>query len=365
MIKVLHIVHNLSKNSGITTLLLNMYDNIDKSKISFDFCLYLMQDENSANKYFEDNGCKVFQVEYPNIHGCKKFITQLSKILQDGDYNVVHLHSPILHHFVRRAINDCGKSIKLFIHSHGSKLSDKKLNAMRNRVVCLGVNKNADLRLACSDIAGKCLFGNKEFELIVNGVNSAKFKFDKNIRSAMRQKYNINDDQLVLIHSGRFNEQKNHNKLIHIFKSLHQSQNNSHLFLLGDGPLKPSIEKLVVDFNLSDCVHFVGFTNNVTDYLSMADVFLFPSLFEGLAYTLVEAQFNGLVCVVSSTCSKQSKISNYLHFVPLRAKNSEWVSEILRCAKEKQRDEINCDKSFEICNSVKKLTDLYEKHGVK
>ncbi len=357
MIKVLHVIHTLSKNSGITTMLINYYSHMDPAEFTFDFALFA-DNNNSGQEIFENNGGHVYPCTFPNLSGYKKFIKELTQLINTNKYDIVHLHSPNIHSFVKKAIKKSNVHPKLVVHSHGSKLSDKKLNAIRNRFMVMGITKNAQLCLACSDIAGKCLYGNKPYELLVNGIDPKTFAFDPKWRKTLREQYQITDDELVVIHSGRFNEQKNHTKLVEIFYNMTKSC-KCRLVLLGDGPLRQNIENLVDKLGLNDKVVFVGFTNNVVQYLSMADVFVLPSLFEGLALTLVEAQANGLPCYVSDTCSAQSKISDKLYFLPLKDSGEKWSQFILSNCRNLDRKNCDIDPSYDINNCCKKLVQLY------
>ncbi len=358
MINVLHIAHNLALTSGITTVLKNYFPYIDKSTFHFDFATFEKWDIPTADDYFKSEGSQVFELTRPSLLGASKFVNELAKVLKEQNYQIVHLHDPIFQMLVKKAIKKSKKKIKFAVHSHNSQLSSKFFSRIRNKFLIIGVNKNADIKLACSDLAGKCLFGNHKFDIIKNGINVENFKFDAEIRNQMREKYNIKNE-LVVVHSGRFCKEKNHNKLIDVFNALTKKV-DCRLFLLGEGPLIDNYVEKVKNLGLSDKVEFVGYTNKSKDYFCMSDVLVLPSLNEGLSLVLIEAQYNGLPCVASNACSKMSKISNKFSFMPLKESNEKWADEIIRLTKTTNRETMDCDNSFKIENCVSTLEDIYK-----
>ena len=173
---------------------------------------------------------------------------------------------------------------------------------------------------ACSELAGRWLFGDKTFEqgkvtIINNAIDLDKFKYDEKVRKEKRKELNINDDTLVVGHIGRFVAQKNHTFLIDIFSELHKKEKNSILLLIGQGPLIGEIKQKVETLGISDSVKFLGQRDDVNELYNAMDLFLFPSLYEGLGMVLIEAQANGLPCIASTEVPKNARVSKKISFV--------------------------------------------------
>jgi glycosyltransferase involved in cell wall biosynthesis len=251
---------------------------------------------------------------------------------------------------------------KVIVHSHNAgfgsnaKLHTRLLHELGKKIL---KNKNF-LRVACGNYAGKWMFENKEFTVLNNGIDAEKFKFDKVKREEIRKKYNIDDNTIILGHTGRIEIQKNHDFLIDIFNSYHKENPNSKLMLVGDGSLRQNIENKISSLNLKENVIFVGFTKNVNEYYSAFDYFVMPSLFEGLSISLVEAQFNGLKCISSNCVDPTSDISGNVEFYSLEKKADDWAKKLINVDSTRDVNILkNINQDFFINNSVKKLEKFY------
>jgi len=166
-----------------------------------------------------------------------------------------------------------------------------------------------------------------------NAVNTEEFRYDERIRAEVRAELGAGDS-LVVGHIGRFNEQKNHKFLLDIFESLHRRKEDALLVLAGDGYLRPAIEQEAQKRGLSQSIRFLGVREDVARLLQGMDLFLFPSLFEGLPVVLVEAQAAGLTCIVSDTITKETDVTNRVSFLSLDLTPDEWSSAILNASYE-------------------------------
>ena len=223
---------------------------------------------------------------------------------------------------------------------------------------------------ACSKNAGKWLFGqgvssSKEITILNNAVNVEDFKFNGKIRTKIRNEIEAGD-KLVLGHIGRFNKQKNHDFLIEVFKALHDKHPNSLLIMVGDGPLKPSIEKKVSLLGLSSSVKFLGIREDIPDIMQGMDLFLFPSLFEGLPVVLVEAQAAGLRCIASDSITSETDVSGRVEFVSLTELPDKWSDKILSTSYEHaDTSELLRQNGYDTATMSQWLMEYYTKQAVQ
>ena len=199
----------------------------------------------------------------------------------------------------------------------------------------------SDYFFACSEAAGKWLFGNKvckskNYFIMNNAINTKEFIYNESIRLKKRQEFNI-QNKLVIGHIGKILSQKNHNFLIDIFKDLNSKNKNAVLMLVGDGELKPLIKRKVDSLGLNEYVIFTGVRSDIPMLLQAMDVFVFPSIHEGLPVTLVEAQASGLPCFISDNITTEVMITNSVKRISLKKSPEEWTKEIFSSLKRHQR----------------------------
>ena len=188
--------------------------------------------------------------------------------------------------------------------------------------------KYANLQLACSKEAGEWLFGNTQFIVLNNGIDVSKYVFNQNIREEYRKILGFSDE-LVLGHVGRFSNQKNHNFLIDIFYEIIKINKKSKLILIGTGELENEIKEKVESLSLKEKVIFLGARADVNKIMQAMDVFILPSLFEGLPVVGVEAQASGLPCIISDTVSKDVKITDSVLQISLSLPPEEWGKKLI------------------------------------
>ncbi|MBM6860162.1 glycosyltransferase, partial [Clostridium saudiense] len=172
-------------------------------------------------------------------------------------------------------------------------------------------------------------YDNGKVVLINNAIDLSRFTFDKNIRERKRKELKINDDILVIGNIGRFVKQKNHDFLIEIFNEVHKKNNKSILILVGEGPLQEKVKLKVKKLNLEKYVKFLGQRNDCDELYKAFDVFLLPSLYEGLPIVAVEAQASGLLCMLSDEMTKETKIINSTKFLSLSQDATIWSGVLL------------------------------------
>ena len=206
-------------------------------------------------------------------------------------------------------------------HSHSTS-NGNGISAIVKRIMQLPIRKQADYLFACSDKAGKWLYGEKaitqqNYYMIPNGVDLKRFEFDVNKRNQMRMTLGIIKDMMILGHIGRLSTPKNHKFLLNLFNKYHKINSNSKLLLVGDGELFDCIKEHIDKLNISDAVIMTGSKQNTEDYYQVMDIIVYPSLWEGLPVSVVEAQANGLQCLISDVITHDVDLTDLIQYLPL------------------------------------------------
>lgn len=226
--------------------------------------------------------------------------------------------------------------------------------------------------MACSELAGRWLFGDKTFDqgkvyILNNAIDLSKFKYNEEVRKNKRKELEIDDDTFVIGHIGRFVQQKNHTFLIDVFNEVQKKKANAKLILVGQGPLKDEIENKVKNLNLENKVVFLGQREDVDELYQAFDCFVLPSLYEGLGMVLIEAQASGLPCIASTEIPDIARVTEKLKFVRLDENIDYWKNSILKLSDLKNRKEDQLqdiqNRGYNIEKEVEKLEILYKDLG--
>ena len=315
---------------GVEAVVMNYYRFIDKNKIQFDFIC----DEDSTDIPYheiEEMGGRVILI--PPYQRIFKYQKELRKIFRNNNYKIVHSHINTLSIFPLLAAKKVGVPIRI-AHSHSTTNKKEWKKNILKQVLRPFSRLFATNYFCCSELAGRWLFGNKLYNqnkvyLLNNAIDLDKFKYDEKIRKQIRSELNIDDDTLVIGHIGRFVKQKNHEFLIDIYSEIYKRNNNSLLLLVGQGPDRDKIEDKVKDLGLSNNIKFLGQRGDANRLYQAFDVFLLPSLYEGLPVVGVEAQASGLLCILSSAMTKETKVLDITTFVDLSNTKEEWANILL------------------------------------
>lgn len=348
---------------GVEAVVMNYYRHIDKSKIQFDFIC----DDDSTNIPYEEIeslGGRVILI--PPYQKVFKYHKELKKVLKENNYKIVHSHINTLSVFSLWAAKSAKVPVRI-AHNHAtSSKKEWKRNLIKN-ILKKFSKLFATHYMCCSEIAGRWLFGDKEYDkgnvyLLNNAIDLDKFKYDEKIRKNKRKELNIDDNTLVMGHIGRFVSTKNHTFLIDIFKELHKEEKNSILLLAGQGPLIDEIKDKVKELKLEDSVKFLGQKENINEYYQTFDVLILPSLYEGLGLVLIEAQCSGLLCYASTEVPEVAKILDSLKFKSLNENSKFWSEAILNDIRNYKRKD--CQKEirlagYDIKKESSKLEDKY------
>ena len=348
---------------GVESVVMNYYRNIDRSKIQFDFIC----DEDSTNipcAEIESLGGKVILI--PPYQKVIKYHKELKRVLKEGNYKIVHSHINTLSVFSLFAAKCAGVPVRI-AHSHSTTNKKEKNKNLMKQLLRPFSKVFATDYMCCSELAGRWLFGDKEYDkgnvyLLNNAIDLDKFKYNESLRKEKRKELNIKDDTLVIGHIGRFVAQKNHIFLFDIFNEVHKKNSNSLLLLVGQGPLKEEIKNKVKELKLDDSVRFLGQRNDVNELYQAFDVFCLPSLYEGLPVVGVEAQASGLLCILSNAMTKETKVLDITKFMSLNNTPEEWADSILDDVKRYKRIDTSKEmaaKNFNIKEEAKKLEKYY------
>lgn len=361
MIKVLQVIGSLN-NGGSQAMIMNIYRNIDRSKIQFDFII-----DRSDEQFFSDEikklGGKIYVMPIFNLNNLFEFKKAWHKFFKEHpEYKIIHGHVRSTASIYLKIAKEYG--VTTIAHSHSTS-SGTGFSAIVKNILQYQIRYTADYLIACSKSAGVWLFGEKackrdNYFVLNNAIDTKKYIYNEKVRNEKREELGI-ADKFVIGHVGRFNTPKNHKFLIDIFKEVHNRNNNAVLMLVGDGELRHSIEKKVNDLGLINNVIFTGVRADISELLQVMDVFVFPSLYEGLPVTLVEAQAAGLPCVVSDTITNEIYITPYIHSLSLSYIAGEWADIILTNERVSRTDTKHYIKEagFDICDTVKKLSTFY------
>lgn len=358
-IRILHVI-GIMNRGGAETMIMNLYRRIDRSKVQFDFV-----EHTDGTAVFDEEiltlGGKIYHC--PRFTGKNYFIYRnwwkLFFQKEGNKYDIVHGHIGSTAAIYLSAAKKYGKYT--IVHSHNTK-GPFSAKEMAYRLMSEKVLKVADCFFACSVPAGNDRFGSKTaFKVINNAIDSKKYAYSHEIRKEVREEFHLKDE-FIIGHVGRFSPQKNHSFLVDIFYHIKKEMDNARLLLVGEGNDLQKIKQKIDKSGLTDSVIFTGVRSDVDRLMQAMDIFVFPSLFEGLPVTLVEAQASGLPCVISSKVPEDSIITNGL----VTVKNpGNPVQEWAKCICEKKSIE-RCDTSeqikargFDIKETAKWLEDFY------
>lgn len=326
--KVLHVLSSLDRN-GTETFIMNVFRCIDRSKIMFDFLIFT---ESTVGYYQEalSLGAHIYRLP-PRSKGFFSYMTNLRNFFKQfaHDYKCIHFSGSTLTTILPLYYAKKFDIPMRIIHAHSSSyigIHNLILHKFNSHILPFVATKY----LACSEVAAEWFFSNiKDKYLIVkNGIAVSKFQYNQQVRIQQRNLLGINDS-FVIGHVGNFNKIKNHNFILDVFCEIRKKISNAKLLLIGDGELFNSIQERVVKEKLEQSVIFLGCRDDVNCLLQAMDCFIFPSLYEGLPFALIEAQAASLPVFASTNVSVEAKLTNNVHFIDLNLTKSAWADYII------------------------------------
>lgn len=360
-VRVLQIVRKMDMG-GVQSMLMNYYRNIDRNRVQFDFLVQSNEDGFYDNEILAMGGIIHRVSPIKNIFS---YYNDVNKVLYKNDYRIVHIHENFrnFHGLVLSYLNRVPCRIS---HSHNSYPEPSFIKRIIKKNISFLINRLSTHKYACSSIAADWLYGKRQRRIgntaiINNAIDTQKFRFEKMSRLQKREELNLTD-KVLIGHIGNFSEQKNHEFLIDIFKEIHLLEEKAHLVLVGEGELTEKVKRKVDLLGLTEHVSFLGKRSDANQLLHAFDIFLFPSLYEGLPVVVVEAQASGLKSVISDKISKEIVISNLVTFVQLDRKPSLWAQVVLNNIDDSDplgMSEVIKENGYDIIVESKKLEHTY------
>ena len=365
-VRVLMIVANLRVANGVSSFVMNYYRKVKKEHICIDFALY----SDIPSPYYDEiqaNGGKITIL--PSIKHLKKHMSACQKLLNDGNYDVIH--NNILH--ISIPMMWCAKQANIpvrILHSHSSKLGGTPKKEVRNKAFLPILRGLATDYTACSKLAGKAMFGERSFAVIPNVIAADNYRFCAENRENVRKQMNA-EGKCIIGSVGRLAEEKNPFFAVDVFKKLLEQVPNAEYWWIGSGNLDQRVKEYVEAIGMLDHIKLLGSRNDVIDLYQAMDCFFLPSLFEGLPVTGVEAQAMGLPMVVSDTVTDEMVYTDLVDYVSLNAPADEWAAHLKRALNRRDNRESYSEQLkqsiFSDSGCGEKLTDIYEellqRHG--
>lgn len=364
-LRILQVVGSMNRG-GAETLIMNLYRKIDREKVQFDFVVHDRK-KGDYDDEIKALGGKIYYV--PRYNG----INHLLYVKEWRQFFLAHPEYPIIHGHMRSTASIYLKIAKKFnkiaiAHSHGTSSRGNVIERSVKALMQYPIRYTADYFFACSKEAGIWLFGNKicqshNFIILNNAIDSSQFIFSEDSKVKKSEELGI-EHQFVIGHIGNFDTVKNHAFLLDVFNCVCKKDPKCHLLLVGGGniPLQKAIKEKVEQKGLTDKVQFLGKRTDVHELLNVIDIFIFPSLHEGLPVVIVEAQANGLMCLLSDTISKEVAITENVEFISLKKPVEYWAERILfykNNYRRKNMQEAIKNAGYDINRSVQWLTRYY------
>lgn len=338
---------------------------IDRDKYEIH---YLVFDENKEAYEQEVNkaGIQVFHFPEPS-RGYIQYLKKLAELMKKNSYDIVHAHTMF----------NCGWAMLLawymkvpcrISHSHSIKMADHHYSilaevyqfVMQKLIHIFGTEF-----IGCGKAAGEWLFGKTFFEkhgkVIYNGIDTQQFRFSSRTRDEMRKQLNL-EKKFVIGHVGHFMKVKNQQFLISLMPGILERRPEAVLLLLGDGELKDKNWEYCKELGIEDKVIMAGNVSNVADYLCAMDVFVFPSLYEGMPLSVIEVQCNGLPCIISDAVPEDVFLTDLIRPLSLISPKENWVREICGASRHDSQKygRIMGETGFDESNMLKNIYEIYD-----
>ena len=350
---------------GAQSFAVNVLRNIDREKYQVDFAV-VRDPKNGYGDEIRSYGSKVHKIPKFKIFNWLSFVKKWRKLCSEYHYDVIHGHvssSAAIYLKVAKKY-----SCATILHSHSAGYRGNTVVRFIKKIFTKNAKKYADYWFTCSDKAAIRVFGedcrrNANYYEIPNAILVKNYLFQDSTRKEIRARYHITDEAFLCGHVGSFSAPKNHFFLLDIFKQILIKRQNAVLMLAGEGALLDSIKKYAHDLGIANKIIFTGNVGNVNELLMAMDIMIFPSLFEGLPVTLVEAQASGLPIVASDTITKEIYLSQLVHFYSLEKSAEEWAEQCvsLQSVSRKDFNAVVEQTKYDMKNSIVELSNLYKK----
>jgi glycosyltransferase involved in cell wall biosynthesis len=369
-VRVLHVVHKMHR-AGMETLLMQIFRNIDPDKVRFDFLVHTDQPAYYDDEIRNLGGKIIYMPVLPSKNYFLYTKTLKKYLVEYGPYNIIHSHLLLLSGVILEVAYSSNIPCRI-VHSHSS--ADIKGEIFGRLIygwlMRWQIRHYATHMLAVSRPAAEWLFGKKcwhdsRVQILHNAIDLRPYQMLCQDRLKSREKLGLPIMGPLIGHVGRFQKEKNHRKVIEIFSSFVKLRSTAHLILIGEGSLKEEVEYLVRSLGLQDRVHMLGGRNDIPELMNALDLFLFPSLFEGLGIVLIEAQAAGVPCLVSDTIPLEADLGlGLVKSIPLVADSAIWAESALNMLNPSRlpwpiREKNLKQNNYDIFELVSKIQELY------
>lgn len=356
-IRILQVVTHMERG-GLESMLMNYYRYIDRKKVQFDFLVH-RQERAAFDDEIESLGGKIYRLPRL-VPWSKNYLSALNCFFDEHpEYKVVHVHQDCLSSVILKVAARHNVPVRI-AHSHNAN-QDRNLKYPIKLWYRRSIPQYATNLFACGKDAGDWMFSGAPYQIVNNAIDATAYTYDPEKRTELRQKLDPRDE-LTIGHVGRFNPQKNHPFLLDIFASLLEKEPNAVLLLVGGGEDMPKMQAKAQALDIAKHVRFLGVRSDVADLMQAMDVFVFPSLYEGLPVTMVEAQSAGLPCLISDKIPPECIITKGLvDILPLSAGTETWSEKLLE-KRDTPRTDCRAEiaaHGFDITAEAVKLQEFY------
>lgn len=363
-IRVLHFF-GIMNRGGAETFIMNVYRQISKDDIQFDFVVHTMEEGDYDSEILKLGG-KIYKIPRFNGLNYNKYIKSLEKLFDNYSSKIIHCHIRSTASIILKVAKQY--NYKTIAHSH-SVSSGRGVKSLIKNFLQRKITKYSDINVACSQSAGEWLFKKSEFFILKNGIDLNKFGLNTDKRTILKKEMKL-ENSIVLGHVGRFSEVKNHEFLIDVFNEFYKLNKDAKLVLIGEGHLLVNMKKKANKMGLTDKIYFLGLKENIEDYLQIMDIFIFPSLYEGLGISVIEAQVSNIPTICSEKIPNEANITDLFYNLPLKENKDEWSKKIFEIHLKNKKNRLimseeniaSIEKSgYNILESICFLENLYNK----
>ncbi len=372
-------VFTIMNRGGAESMIMNYYRSIDRHKIQFDFLVH-RKEKAAFDDEIEKLGGKIYKLSPINPLSPKAYYNELRDFFNiHNQYKIIHSHLNTFSYFPLKIAKEFSIPCRI-AHAHiaiekiklqdffiGGESYKETLKKLIKFYLKRKVHKYPTHFFSCGEKAGKWLFGEKTpFTIMNNAINAKVFTYNSEVRLEYIKKYHL-ENHLIIGHVGRFSSQKNHSYLLRVFSSLLKKKDNCSLILVGDGPLRKKIEQEANSLAINSNIHFLGVRSDIPQLYQMFDAFVFPSFYEGLPVTLIEAQSAGVKVFASDRITSEVHLTDDINFLPITISPDIWAEKILEKIEHKKSNNFDFikEKGYDIQRNTELFQEFYLKQMYK